>query len=167
MAKRSIRVLFVCLGNICRSPAAEGVFKHLLNESNLDSEIEVDSAGTSSYHIGEPADARMRTSASARGVELTSRSRMVSARDFERFDLLIAMDRSNYRELQRLAGAAEGKLRLMSEFLAEADRSRFPEEVPDPYYGEDDGFEFVLNMLQAASPGLLEELQTRLRKQAD
>ncbi|MEM7473832.1 MAG: low molecular weight protein-tyrosine-phosphatase [Planctomycetota bacterium] len=156
-----IRVLFVCLGNICRSPAAEGVFQHLVDQSELLVEIEVDSAGTSGYHIGEPADSRMRSAAGRRGIELTSRSRQVIPGDFSRFDMVVAMDRSNYQELVREAGTYDGKVRLMSEFLKGPDKDRFPEEVPDPYYGENDGFEFVLDMVQAASPGLLEALLER------
>ena len=147
------RVLFVCLGNICRSPAAEAVFQHLVNERGLGEGFVVDSAGTSSYHIGEPADKRMRAAASGRGIEVTSRSRMVSPRDFSRFDVLVAMDQDNYRELHKLAGSSGRKVRLLSDFLDDT----WPRDVPDPYYGTDDGFDEVLDMLQAAAPTMLAE----------
>jgi protein-tyrosine phosphatase len=146
------KILFVCLGNICRSPAAEGVLLFFAKRSQAD--IEVDSAGTSSFHIGEPADKRMRAAASKRGYELTSRSRMVTRRDFSNFDLVVAMDRNNYRELSILAGGPNRKLKLLSDYLEEG----WPRDVPDPYYGGDDGFEKVLDMLEAASPKILASL---------
>ena len=152
------QVLFVCLGNICRSPAAEGVMQHLVDERGLAESIQIDSAGTSSYHIGEPADARMRASAAERGIELTSRSRMVAERDFERFDLVIAMDSANYHSLEQTAGGPTPKLKMMSDYLEGEDRDKYPSDVLDPYYGEDDGFGYVLDMLQAACPNLLKEL---------
>ena len=151
------KILFVCLGNICRSPAAEGVMHSLVLQSGDD--IFVDSAGTSSFHIGEPADKRMRAAASERGLELTSRSRMVSRRDFSEFDLVIAMDRNNYRELASLTEGVSPKLRLLSDYLDDS----WPVDVPDPYYGGDEGFEKVLNMLEAACPKILCELQTGIR----
>ncbi|GAB5404266.1 MAG: low molecular weight protein-tyrosine-phosphatase [Aureliella sp.] len=151
-------VLFVCLGNICRSPAAEGVLQSLIDQRNLADLVFVDSAGTSSYHIGEPADKRMRAAAKNRSIELTSRSRMVSSRDLTKFDLVIAMDRSNYRELEAMvSGAGRGNVRLLSDYL-EGD---WPDEVPDPYYGGDEGFEQVLDMLAAACPVLLDELMAQ------
>lgn len=148
-------VLFVCLGNICRSPAAEGVLQSLIDKRDLGDRVFVDSAGTSSYHIGEPADKRMRAAAKNRGIELTSRSRMVSARDMANFDLVVAMDRSNFRELEAMvSGVGRGNIRLLSDYL----EGNWPEEVPDPYYGGDEGFEQVLDMLNAACPALLDEL---------
>ncbi len=144
------KVLFVCLGNICRSPAAEGVMQAIVERAAVD--VQVDSAGTSSFHIGEPADKRMRAAAAKRGYELTSRSRMVTRRDFSEFDLIVAMDRNNFRELSILAGSTHRKLVLLSDFL-EGD---WPRDVPDPYYGADDGFETVLDMLEAACPKILE-----------
>jgi len=149
------KILFVCLGNICRSPAAEGVMQSLVNSTEAD--IQVDSAGTSSFHIGEPADKRMRAAAAKRGYELTSRSRMVTRRDFVEFDLVVAMDRNNYRELSILAGSPHRKLALLSHFL-EGD---WPRDVPDPYYGSDDGFETVLDMLEAACPKILQSLSVK------
>jgi protein-tyrosine phosphatase len=151
------RVLFVCLGNICRSPAAEGVMKKVVSDRNLDRDFFIDSAGTSSYHIGEPADRRMRSAAQRRGIELTSRSRMVSPRDMNEFDLVVAMDRKNYRELEALVtGAGRKNIRMLSDFLEDT----WADEVPDPYYGGDDGFEQVLDMLEAACPKIVEELVT-------
>ncbi len=152
------QVLFVCLGNICRSPAAEGVLQQLVDAQGLTGQVQVDSAGTSSYHIGEPADARMRASAAERGIELKSRSRMVAERDFERFDLIIAMDSANYQSLEQTAGGPTSKLKMMSDYLEGEDRDKYPSDVPDPYYGEDDGFSYVLDMLRAACPNLLKEL---------
>lgn len=148
------RILFVCLGNICRSPAAEGVMQALVCERGLEDAISVDSAGTSSYHIGEPADKRMREAASRRGIPLTSRSRMVSRRDFGAFDLVLAMDSKNYRELCRLAGPSTSKLKMLSDYLDDD----WPRDVPDPYYGGDEGFEYVLDMLVEACPKILDSL---------
>lgn len=147
-------VLFVCLGNICRSPAAEGVMQQLVNERGLADQVHVDSAGTSGYHIGELADKRMRHAASARGLDLTSKSRQVTPRDLSEFDWVIAMDRDNYRELHGLREGPQSKIRLLSEFLDDD----WPRDVPDPYYGGDDGFEEVLNMLEAACPKLLDAI---------
>ncbi len=147
-------VLFVCLGNICRSPAAEGVMQHLITERGLTDEITVDSAGTSSFHIGEPADRRMRLAASERGYDLTSRSRQATSRDYARFDLIIAMDRNNYRELATLFGEPTPKLRLLTEFLG----PDAVKDVPDPYHGGADGFQTVLDMLEEACPKILDQL---------
>ena len=128
--------------------------QHLLRQQGVADRFEIDSAGTSGYHIGELADKRMRQAASKRGIELTSRSRTVTSRDFGNFDLIIAMDRSNYRDLAAMTQGGEGKIRLLSDYLDDS----WPEEVPDPYYGGDEGFEQVLDMLQAACPRIAEEL---------
>ena len=117
-------------------------------------DILVDSAGTSSFHIGEPADKRMRTAASKRGYDLTSRSRLVTRRDFSEFDLVIAMDRNNYRELSILAGRPSRKLMMLSDYLDD----NWPRDVPDPYHGGDEGFEKVLGMLEEACPKILAAL---------
>lgn len=146
------KILFVCLGNICRSPAAEGVLQFVARHSQAD--IQVDSAGTSSFHIGEPADKRMRAAAAKRGYDLTSRSRMVTRRDLREFDLVVAMDRNNFRELSILAGGPNRKLKMLSEYLEEG----WPRDVPDPYYGGEDGFEKVLDMLEAACPKIIASL---------
>lgn len=124
---------------------------HLVQQAGLGDEIFVDSAGTSGYHDGDPADRRMRRAAENRGYSLDSRSRMVTRRDLKEFDLVLAMDRSNYAELNRLAEGPADNVKLLSEYL-EGD---WPEDVPDPYYGEDDGFDYVLDMLEAACPAVL------------
>lgn len=147
-----MRILFVCLGNICRSPAAEGVLRHVLRERGLDGEIEVDSAGTGSWHVGERADPRMREAASRRGYDLTSRGRQVTPEDLDAFDLIVAMDRDNLEGVRRL-GSGSADVRLLSDYLDDS----YPDEVPDPYYGGDRGFETVLDMLEAAMEGILAE----------
>lgn len=148
-------VLFVCMGNICRSPAAEAVMEKLSQDSELD--IQIDSAGTEGYHQGERADSRMRAAASARGLEMASRARKVTPNDLKlgTFSLVIAMDHANLQRLRSISGGdLESHVRLFSDFLDD----RWPEEVPDPYYGGDDGFETVLDMLEAGCPSILSEL---------
>lgn len=147
-------MLFVCLGNICRSPAAEGVMRHLLAERGLEDTIEVDSAGTGSWHIGEPADPRMQEAASKRGYELTSRGRQITAEDLDVYDLIVAMDRENLQGIQRL-GSGRATVKLLSEYLDDA----YPDEVPDPYFGGTRGFETVLDMLEAAMERILAEVE--------
>ena len=149
------KVLFVCMGNICRSPAGEGVLQSILARENLQDEIFVDSAGTIGYHAGKPADARMRQAAERRGYNLTSRARQVNRDDCETFHLIVAMDRDNLRYCHQLAPDHKGKMKLLSEFLV----GDWPEEVPDPYYGGDAGFEKVLDMIEAACPRIILELQ--------
>jgi protein-tyrosine phosphatase len=148
------RVLFVCLGNICRSPTAEGVFQHLVDQAGAD--IEIDSAGTGGWHAGERADARMREHAAKRGYDLTSRARKVVREDYENFDLLVAMDDSNLRDLKRQdpQGRYTHKLVKMTDYC----RHHRQREVPDPYYGGAQGFELVLDIIEDASQGLLDEL---------
>lgn len=146
------RVLFVCLGNICRSPAAEGVFAQRVARAGVAHLFEVDSAGTSAHHRGERADSRMRAAAARRGLELHSRSRAVVAADFDHFDLIVAMDRANLAELKGYGGSA--KLVLFGEYL-DGDE---PCDVPDPYYGGEQGFERVLDLLEAGCGPLLESL---------
>ncbi|MBL8890837.1 MAG: low molecular weight phosphotyrosine protein phosphatase [Planctomycetaceae bacterium] len=148
-------VLFVCLGNICRSPAGEGVLLKLLEQQKLLDEIEVDSAGTMGYHIGKPADARMRQAAAKRDVPLPSRARQVTKADLDRFDWVIAMDRENLADLQRLHPSPRANVCLFSKFLDQT----WPTDVPDPYYGGDDGFEYVLDMMQAGCPKLIEAVR--------
>ena len=150
------RLLFVCLGNICRSPAAEGVMQKLLDGQNLSERIQVDSAGTSSYHIGEPADRRMRTAAASRGFDLTSRARMIHRRDFADFDLIVAMDQANLQELLSYSEAQAERIRKLSDFL----EPHWPRDVPDPYHGGDEGFFTVLDMLEAACPKILTTLNS-------
>ena len=152
----SISVLFVCMGNICRSPTAEGVFRHFVAEAGLDAVIRVDSAGTHAYHVGEPPDRRAKAAAERRGFSLEKiRARRVTGADFERFDYLLAMDRDNLSLLRELSEPRHhGKIRLFLEF-ADGHGS----EVPDPYYGGAAGFERVLDMVEEASRGLLETLR--------
>lgn len=151
-----VRVLFVCLGNICRSPTAEGVFRRLLAREGLASRIEVDSAGTAAYHLGSPPDERAREAALRRGIDLSGiRGRRAEPADFERFDYILAMDRENHQDLLAAAGEHGNKVRLFMEYS-----HRFDEpEVPDPYYGGPNGFERVLDMIEDAAEGLLRELR--------
>ena len=152
------KILFVCLGNICRSSSAEGVMKHLLEESGLGNEFVVDSAGISSYHQGELPDSRMRAHAIRRGYELTHRSRSVRTEDFYNFDLIIGMDDRNIDDLKDRAPSPEEwkKIHLMTEYCT---RFTHADHVPDPYYGGAEGFEYVLDLLEDACAGLLEHLK--------
>jgi len=156
-----VRILFVCLGNICRSPTAEAVVRALAALEAPELGVEVDSAGTAGYHIGEPPDPRMRAAAARRGYNLNAlRARIVEPRDFERFDLILAMDRENLAVLQRRAPeAAHARLRLFLEFSPDGE----PQEVPDPYYGGPNGFEQVLDLVESAARGLLNYLRQRAR----
>ena len=151
------KVLFVCMGNICRSPAAEGVLLAEVEKAGLQDQVTVDSAGTTGYHIGERADHRMRAAASRRSYDLQSRARKVSRDDLTNFDLVIAMDKDNLSHLQKLPPQPTARVCLFHDFLSDD----WPEEVPDPYYGCDDGFEFVLDMLEAGCPNILHWLDTR------
>jgi protein-tyrosine phosphatase len=152
-----VRVLFVCLGNICRSPTAEGVFRKLVIEEGLVELIEIDSAGTHAYHIGEPPDARAQAAARRRGVDLSQlRGRQALAEDIERFDYVLAMDRENYENLLDIS--PEGlthKVKLFMEFAPH----RPEREVPDPYFGGPAGFDRVLDMIEEAAQGLLEDIR--------
>lgn len=159
MADHTRSVLFVCLGNICRSPAAEGVMQQLVNQTDLGDKILVDSAGTAGYHIGELADARMREASSRRGIDLLSRSRKLTPADLELFDLIVAMDRENLADINLLGDQSKGSTKMLSDYLDD----QWPDEVPDPYYGGADGFETVLDMLEAACPRILDELSGHLR----
>jgi len=152
------KVLFVCLGNICRSPSAEAVFKYLVEQENEGDRFFIDSAGTSAWHAGEKADARMRRHAKKRGVELTSISRQFVPEDFDRFDYIIAMDRENMNDLKRLARHKEDldKLYMMTDFSKKFNY----DEIPDPYYGGDEGFELVLDLLEDAGTGLFNYLKS-------
>ncbi len=154
-----MRVLFVCLGNICRSPSAEGVFRQQLQQAGLADLVDVDSAGTGPWHVGKPADSRASAAALQRGYDLSAlRGRQVSKADFERFDLILAMDHSNFADLKALQPAnsrAELDLYLRRYGLDE-------DEVPDPYYGGADGFEHVLDLLEQAGAQLINEVRGRL-----
>ena len=155
-----MRILFVCMGNICRSPTAEGVFRRLVAERAPGMAIEVDSAGTHDYHVGDPPDPRSIAAASRRGVDLSHlRARMVSDEDFERFDLIIAMDRLNRATLlDRSPEPFRERIRLFMEFAGSGDI----EDVPDPYYGGAPGFERVLDLAEEAAAGLLDEVLERV-----
>ncbi|MEM7481702.1 MAG: low molecular weight protein-tyrosine-phosphatase [Acidobacteriota bacterium] len=148
------RILFVCMGNICRSPTAEGVLERLIDERGLEALVEVDSAGTIAYHQGEEADPRMRQAAEERGYTLTSRARKVEPEDFDNFDLIVAMDRDNLEDLHELGIEGRAALRLLSDFLPAGS----PKDVPDPYYGGAQGFEEVLDLIEQAGPALLDSV---------
>lgn len=151
-----IKVLFVCLGNICRSPTAEGVFRHLLVREGLESGILADSAGTAAYHVGSPPDPRAQEAALRRGVDLSAiRGRRAGPSDMDEFDYVLAMDRENHASLMAIAGEQGHKIRLFMDYASRFDES----EVPDPYYGGAGGFEQMLDMIEDASEGLLSELR--------
>ena len=156
------RVLFVCLGNICRSPTAEGVMARLVADAGLASEIELDSAGTGAWHVGSPPDERAAAAAAARGIAMRGVARQVRAADFDEFDLLLAMDAENHRNLRLLAPDPESaaKVRMLREFDPAA-AGAASLDVPDPYYGGEDGFDRVLDLVEAACAGLLDELRGR------
>jgi protein-tyrosine phosphatase len=161
------RILFVCLGNICRSPLAEGVFRHLARERGLDEAFEVDSAGTGGWHVGEPPDARAAEVAERHGIVLEGRGRQVARDDFGRFHLVLAMDEQNRADLESLRDAdgwvqargASAELRLLREFDPEREGDL---DVPDPYYGGRRGFDRVFEMVRRSCETLLDELEERV-----
>ena len=157
-AKDHISILFVCLGNICRSPAAEGVMQAVVDDEGAAARFTIDSAGTGDYHIGDLPDQRMRIHARRRGYELTHRCRQVRAYDFDDFDIIVAMDASNERNLRRIAPSpeAEAKIVQMAEFVDIASRY---DHIPDPYYEGAEGFELVLDLLQSACRNLYDALR--------
>lgn len=152
-----IRVLFVCSGNICRSPTAEGVFRHLVAAEGLAAEIEADSAGMHGFHTGEAPDERSQAMARRRGFDLSGqRARQVRAEDFTAFDLILAMDRGHHRELQSIAPAgAEDRIVLFLDFAPESAET----DVPDPYYGDGMGFERVIDLIEEGAAGLLAHIR--------
>jgi len=156
-----VKILFVCLGNICRSPTAEAVVRAIAAREAPELTLEVDSAGTADYHVGQPPDPRARAAAARRGYDLSAlRARVVEPADFERFDLILAMDRENLRALRRRAPRqAHERLRLFLEFASESD----PQDIPDPYYGGPNGFEEVLDLIEEAARGLLAHLRRSSR----
>lgn len=156
---KKVSVLFVCLGNICRSPTAEGVFRHILREEGMDGQILTDSAGTHAYHVGEPPDRRAQATAQGRGIDLSDlRARKALAEDFARFDYVLAMDSENYENLTAICPPEHSdKLKMFLDFAPQLNRR----EVPDPYYGGAQGFEQVFDMVEHASRGLLEDIRKR------
>ena len=154
---KKVSVLFVCMGNICRSPTAEGVFAAQVKSKSLEHLVEIDSAGTHAYHVGEEPDPRAQKSALKRGIDLSPlKARRAIAEDFEQFDYVLAMDRDNYRGLEAICPSGfEYKLHLFLSFAPNLEH----EEVPDPYYGGPMGFERVLDMIEEASEGLLQEIE--------
>ena len=150
------KILFVCLGNICRSPAAEGIMKHIVSENGRDDDFLIDSAGIGPWHVGELPDTRMRRHGAARGYNFNSRARQICRQDFSDFDLIVVMDHDNYRAVSHLAPTPKAmyKVVMMADYLR-----NFPghSTVPDPYYGGDSGFELVLDLLEDACRQLYSE----------
>jgi len=155
-----INILFVCMGNICRSPSAEGFFATALQKSDYRDQVSIDSAGTHGYHIGHAPDSRAVETASSFGVDIGHlRARKVSASDFDNYDLIIAMDHDNLKDLLRIQPAgSKASLKMMMQYHPEAHTT----EVPDPYYGGMDGFNYMCTLLESATQGLLKEVEGRL-----
>lgn len=151
-------VLFVCLGNICRSPLAEGLFQQLVEQRGLQSQYTVASAGTGNWHVGDPADSRMIVTARQHGIELQGRAQQVSRQDFDLFDMILAMDRANQAQLLRVAqdDTERARIHLLREFDPQAGSDL---DVPDPYFGGPDGFERVYQMVARACVSLLSEME--------
>ncbi|MFP6638054.1 MAG: low molecular weight protein-tyrosine-phosphatase [Nitrospinaceae bacterium] len=158
-----VEVCFVCLGNICRSPLAQGVFETLVKNEGLQDRIIISSSGVGAWHVGNPPDSRMQETARKHGIQLNSRARQFQATDFRRMDLVLAMDNSNLSALQQMRPAAElhDKLFLFRSFDP---KNNGDLEVPDPYYGGDKGFETVYDMVERTCPIVLERLKTKLAK---
>ena len=154
-----VKVLFVCMGNICRSPLAHGLFEHRVKEAGLADRIEIDSAGTHAYHVGNQPDPRSQQTALRHGIDLSSqRARQVKAGDFERYDYVVAMDRDNHAILNSSCpDEHRHKLKLFLEYAPQLSET----EVPDPYYGGESGFEHVYRLIDAAADGLMADIQRR------
>ena len=153
-----VRVLFVCAGNICRSPIAQGVFENVLRREGLDGEVFVDSAGTGDWHVGQPPDERAQTSAGVRGMDLSSqRARRISPEDCDTFDYVLTMDEENHRIVSALCDGCKSEVRPFMDYAPE----RPEREIPDPYYGGPDGFELAMDLAEAASEGLLKDIRER------
>jgi len=156
------KIVFVCLGNICRSPTAEGIFQHLVNERELDPYFYVDSAGTSAYHIGEPANSKSQKLANEHGVELRSRARQFEKNDLEEFDLIVAMDRENLANIKSLDGSKDYEEKIV--LLRDFDPNPGDGEVPDPYFGGMDGFKNVFDIVKRSCKALLDELEEKVSR---
>ncbi len=152
------KILFVCLGNICRSPAAEGIFKHKIKERDLENFFLVDSAGTGSWHVGNLPDRRMRATALSRGIELTSRSRQIDVNDLHEFDQILVMDKDNLEAVKSLIEDDMNSVNSKIKLILSYSKNSQLEEVPDPYYGGQNGFEKVLNLLNDAIDELIDSL---------
>lgn len=161
-----VKVLFVCMGNICRSPTGEGVFRRYVDNAGYGDSILVDSAGIIDYHAGNPADQRMQEAATRRGYTLTSIARQVLPEDIAGFDLIVAMDLDNLMELQTLAKGPMEHIRMLGTFLNGADSNAMARSVPDPYYGGPQGFEEVLDMIEQACPRMLDHCLNLLNTRA-
>lgn len=158
-SRAETHILFVCMGNICRSPSAEGFFATALQNSNLRGQVSIDSAGTHGYHSGEAPDSRAIATALNFGVDISHlRARKVSVSDFDVYDLIVAMDRNNYADLQHIRPkGSKADLAMMMQYHPQSQ----PEDVPDPYYGGMDGFNYMCELLQAATRGLLQNIEGR------
>jgi protein-tyrosine phosphatase len=163
--KKPIAVSFVCMGNICRSPTAEAIMRHLVREAGLQHAIEVDSAGTGAWHVGEERDRRSRAVAHRRGMPIEGCARQFERDDFRRFDLVLALDQDNARDLRRLApnDQERAKVRLLREFDDTAGKDDQDDEVPDPYYGGPEGFDRVFDICLTSCRGLLDHLRRTYR----
>ncbi|MDO4201831.1 MAG: low molecular weight protein-tyrosine-phosphatase [Bacteroidales bacterium] len=150
------RILFICLGNICRSPMAEAIMRKLVKEKGLDKEYDIDSAGLISYHEGEGSDPRMKSHAYRHGYHLTHISRPIRETDFDTFDFIVSMDDSNWDKLHRLAPTVEAETKIVR--MTDYCRTHVIDHVPDPYYGGAQGFENVIEILEDACEGMLEEM---------
>ena len=157
--QRKVKILFVCLGNICRSPTAEGVFRHLVQQNGCENWILTDSAGTHAYHIGEQPDRRAQQTSLTRGIDISDlRGRKAIPDDFNEFDYVLAMDDDNYQSLEQICPAGMNeRLHLFLDFSQEFSET----QVPDPYYGGDQGFEHVFDLVESASKGLLDDIKNR------
>lgn len=156
------QIVFVCLGNICRSPTAEGVFQHLVNERGLGSYFYIDSAGTSAYHIGETANSRSQKTANDHGIRLRSRARRFEADDLKEFDLVVAMDRQNLKDIEELDSKSSFETKIVR--MRDYDPEPGDGNVPDPYYGGIDGFENVFKIVKRSCEALLDELEGKIEK---